>query len=57
MNMAALIAYWRARPFSFIEKYFHLRLYWYQKLYLRMIYNRRLNGLYDILLQRKYAAR
>lgn len=48
MNMAALIAYWRARPFSF--KYFHLRLYWYQKLYLRMIYDRRLNGIYNFLL-------
>lgn len=56
MNMAALITYWRVRPFSFIEKYFHLRLYWYQKLYLRTIYNRRLNGLYDILLQRKYTS-
>lgn len=50
MNMTALIAYWSTIPFSFMEKYLHLHLYWYQKLYLRTIYNRRLNGLYDILL-------
>lgn len=56
MNIAEQILYWKSKPYSFIDTYFGSSLYWYQKIYLWMLCNRRLNGIYDILLQRKYAS-
>lgn len=57
MNIVEQVYYWKLNPYSFIDEYFGSQLYWYQKIHLWMLCNRRLNGLYDILLQRKYAAR
>ena len=56
MNKAEQILYWTSNPDSFIDAYFGSLIDWYQKIYLWMFCNRRLNGLYDILLQRKYAS-
>lgn len=50
MNIAEQIHYWKLKPYFFIDEYFGTQLYWYQKIYLWILCNRRLNGLYDILL-------
>ena len=50
MNMAEWIAYWRANPDSFVNSYLGIRLYWYQRLFLRLIWNWRLHGIYNFLL-------
>lgn len=51
MNMVEQIYYWKSKPYSFIDEYFGSQLYWYQKIYLWMLCNRRLNGLYDTLFE------
>mgnify|MGYP004670949851 CR=1 FL=1 len=57
MNLVEWIAYWRFNPCSFVKEYFGFQLYWFQKLYLQILWNWRLHAIYDILFERKSIAR